>query len=177
MSARRMSGPTQTPRASAWEWTQIALLAANLAWTTLCLGGYRPETMVVTSVLTGALLAVHGLARAISPVPRAHPAGWLLLPFLVYAAVNAQWLTPVRWLGWRDWFGWAQMIGIFWVVLNGVRSPAPRRALIFSLMGLGAVAVALACYQRFVQPDWLPLGRVQDDLFATRSSGPFGTPN
>lgn len=54
------------------------MLAANLAWTTLCLGGYRPETMIVTSALTGALLVTHLLARIFSPMPRSHPAGLLV---------------------------------------------------------------------------------------------------
>src|SRR5258707_1369527 len=51
-----MSTSASTSRASGWEWAQVALLAANLAWTTLCLGGYRPETMGVTSWLTGLFL-------------------------------------------------------------------------------------------------------------------------
>jgi hypothetical protein len=49
-----------------WEWTQTALLSGNLVWTTLCLGGYRPETMVVSWGLTGLLLTVHLLAAPFS---------------------------------------------------------------------------------------------------------------
>ncbi len=177
MFARRMSTPPSTNRAFVWEWVQATLLAVNLAWTTLCLGGYRPETMVVTGVLTCALVAVHLWSGVFVPTPRAHPAGWYLLPFLAYAAINAQWITPVRWLGWRDWMWWAQLIAVFWVVLNGVRSPAPRRVLFFVLVALGVTAVVLACYQRFVRPDWLMLGRVQADQFVSRASGSFGIPN
>lgn len=175
-----MSGPPSIPRASVWEWIQAALLALNLAWTTLCLGGYRPETMVVTSGLTGALLAVHLLSRTLDEnlaATGAHPAGWWLLPFLAYAAANVLWVTPVRWLGWRDWFGWAEMIAVFWVVLNGVRSPAPRRSLFATLVALGVVVVGLGCYQRFVRPDWLMLHRVQPAQFRLRASGSFGIPN
>jgi len=172
-----MPTPTPAARASAWEWIQAAILAANLAWTTLCLGGYRPETMVVTGALTGALVAVYFLSRMFAPAPSPHPAGWLLLPFLAYAAANVLWVTPVRWLGWRDWFGWAEMIAIFWVVLNGVRSLAPRRMLFAALVALGVVAVLLGCYQHFVQPDWMMLGRVQAEQFLTRTSGCFGIPN
>ncbi len=156
---------------------QTTLLAVNLTWTTLCLGGYRPETMVVTGALTCALVAVHLLSNAFAATPRAHPAGWWLLPFLIYAAANAHWITPVRWLGWRDWMGWAQLVTVFWVVLNGVRSSAPRRALFVVQIGLGVVAVALACYQHFVRPDWLMLGRLQVDQFLSRASGCFGIPN
>ena len=93
------------------------LLAANLVWTTLCLGGFLPGTKVVTYSLTGLLLAVHLLEPG-RPA-RAHPAGWLLVPFLVYAALNVGCVTPVRWLGWSDWLGWAQAIAVFWIVLNG----------------------------------------------------------
>ncbi len=176
----RMSGSPQSSRASVGEWAQTVLLVGNLAWTTLCLGGYRPETMVVTSVLTGALLAINlaarGFERDAARRPM-HPAGWFLLPFLVYAAINVAWVTPVRWLGWRDWFGWAEMIAVFWVVLNGVRAPATRRTLFVALVALGVVAVLLACYQRFVRPDWLMLHRVQAEQFIGRASGPFGIPN
>ncbi len=172
-----MSPPPSTPRVSRWEWTQTALLAVNLGWTTLCLGGYRPETMIVTGALTCALVAVHSLSRVFEVSPPAHPAGWWLLPFLLYAAANAQWLSPVRWLGWRDWMWWAQLVAVFWVVLNGVRSAAPRRTVFGVLIALAVVAVALGCYQRFVRPDWMMLGRVQVDQFLMRSSGSFGIPN
>jgi len=174
--------PTESTsaRASAWEWLTAALVVVNLAWTTLCLGGYRPETMVVTSALNGLLLAVHFAGRAFAPassVRQFHPAGWWLLPFLVYAAANVMWVTPVPWLGWRDWLGWAQMILVFWVVLNDVRARATRTLLWGGLTAVAFAAVVLACYQRFVKPDWLMLGRVQVDQFIGRASGSFGIPN
>ena len=174
-----MSGPPPNNRPSFWEWAQTLILALNLAWTTLCLGGFLAQTMVVTSALTGALVAVHFAAQAWEhdAASRTHAAGWLLVPFLVYAMANVLWVTPVRWLGWRDWFGWAEMIAVFWVVLNGVRSPASRHALLGLLATLGVVAVALGCYQRFVQPHWLMLGCTQADQFLDRASGCFGIPN
>jgi O-antigen ligase len=172
-----MPSPFSSTRATAWEWTQAVVLAVNLAWTTLCLGGYRSDTMVVTAGLNGLLLLVHLAARFAGKTGRVHPAGIFLLPFLAYAAVNVLGVTPVRWHGWQDWLEWAQMIAVFWVVLNGVRAPAARSFLFTVIIGLGAVAVALACYQRFVQPDWLMLGRIQADQFIGRASGPFGIPN
>src|ERR1035438_8969877 len=119
---------TSSPvRASAWEWARVVLLSANLLWTTLCLGGFLPGTRVAMVALTAALLAVH---RA-DPLrgTRAHPAGWLFAPFLVYAAANVAWVTPVRWLGWIDWLNWAQAAAVFWIVLNGVESRSCRRAI------------------------------------------------
>ncbi|HYD85666.1 MAG TPA: hypothetical protein VEA63_16475, partial [Opitutus sp.] len=169
-----------------WEWTQLALLVANLAWTTFCLGGYRAETMVASSALTGALFAVHlagwagGWSASSSTrlnATKFHPAGWLFVPFVIYAAVNVARISPVPWIGWRDWLGWVQMIAVFWVVLNGVRSRATRATLGWSLVAIGFAAVLLACYQRFVQPDWLAMGRTQADQFLGRASGPFGIPN
>ena len=166
-------------RGSVWEWIQAALIVANLAWTTLCLGGYRPETMVVTSALNGLLLAVHLAGRAFGPegTRRFHPAGLGLLPFLLYAAINVGWVTPVPWLGWRDWLGWAQLLLVFWVVLNGVRATATRTLLFGGLVAVAFGSVLLACYQRFVQPDWLMMGRTQADQFLGRASGSFGIPN
>lgn len=165
-------------RPSAWEWVQLSLLVANLAWTTLCLGGFRPETMTVTLLLTAALLTVHLLSRAISAGRRPfHAAGWAFLPFLLYTAVNAAWLTPVPWLGWRDWLGWANLLAVFWVTLHGLPSRGARSTLFSTMLALGFVAVVLAAYQRFVEPGWLMLGRTQADQFIGRASGPFGIPN
>lgn len=164
---------------SAWEWSQAGLLVLNLAWTTLCLGGYRPETLVVTSGLTGALLLVHLAERVLvgKPRPAFHPAGWLLLPFIAYAAANVGWISPTKWLGWMDWWAWAQMAAIFWVVLNGIRSRGPRVAIFWSLIALALIAVLLGCYQRFVDPSWMMMGRTQALQFRGRASGSFGIPN
>lgn len=168
--------PQTVPRKT--EWILTGLLAANLIWTTICLGGYRPETMVVTSFLHGLTLAVWLGDRALrAHGPQMHPAGWAVLPFLVYAAGNVLWITPVRWLGWHDWLWWAQAATVFWVVMNGVPGRRPRLLLLGTLALLGGVAVVLAAYQRFVHPEWLMLGRIQSEQFLGRASGPFGIPN
>lgn len=166
-------------RVPIWEWVLAALVAVNLAWTTLCLGGAHPETMVVTCALNALMLALHGAWRAMAATPRPplHPAGWLLLPFLAYALINVLWITPVRWLGWHDWLVWAQMIAVFWVVVNDVRAWATRKFVFGAMVAIATVAVALACYQRFARPDWLMLGRTQAPQFFGRSSGPFPVPN
>jgi O-antigen ligase len=172
-----MAVPSASPRASVWEWANAVLLAIGLAWTTLCLGGYRPETMAVTVWCNGVLLASVLLSVALQGGPALHPAGWLILPFFAYAAANAAWLTPVGWLGWHDWLLWAQAGAVFWAVVNGTTLPGPRAFLIAVLTGLGLVAVGLAAYQRFGDPEWLMLGRRQAYQFIGRSSGPFGIPN
>ncbi len=127
------------------------------------------------AALTGALIAVHFC----DPVrgTRAHPAGWLFLPFLAYAAASCAWVTPVAWIGWTDWLNWAQAVAVFWVVLNGVESRGCRLFLFAMLVVLGVIAAILACYQHFVDPHWIMLGRKQADQFVGRSSGPFGIPN
>ena len=167
------------PRASRWEWAQAALLVVNLAWTTLANGGYGARIELVTVYLTGALVVVHALAavRARGETQALHPAGWLLLPFLVYALANVLWLTPVRWLGWRDWLGWAQMIAVFWVVLNGLHSRGPRRTLFYALVALGIAGVMLGCYQRFLEPEWRMVGDARPLSFLGRASGSFSIPN
>jgi hypothetical protein len=170
-----MPAPTTSARASAWEWTRTALLSANIAWTTLCLGGFLPGTKIVMAALTALLVAVHFFDPRSGG--RAHPAGWLFIPFIAYAAANVLWVTPVRWLGWGDWLNWAQAVAVFWVVLNGIESPSCRRFLCATLIAIGAASAVLATYQHYVKPDWLMLGRTQAEQFIGRSSGPFGIPN
>ena len=166
--------PSPAP-ASPWERARAVLLASNIAWTTLCLGGWLPGTRAVTAALTAALLAVHFLGPERGT--RAHPAGWLFIPFLVYGAWNAGWLSPVPWMGWNDWLGWLQMCGIYWVVLNGIESDGPVRFLVAAVGAVAVAASAMAVYQHFVDPRWLMLGRTQADQYIGRSSGSFGIPN
>jgi O-antigen ligase len=169
-----MSANLTPARAPALQWARTALVSANILWTTLCLGGFLPGTRVVMTALTAALIAVHLADPARG---RAHSAGWLFAPFLVFAAANVAWVTPVRWLGWFDWLNWAQAAAFFWIVLNGVEAAACRRFLCTFLVALGVAAAVLAAYQHFVRPDWLMMGRTQAEQFIGRSSGPFGIPN
>ncbi|MES2696781.1 MAG: O-antigen ligase family protein [Verrucomicrobiota bacterium] len=174
-----MLSASPSPRASVWEWTQTALLVANLGWTTLYMGGYRPVAQIVTLLLTVAVVLTHfaarvwGEERVWRPL---HPAGWWLLPFLLYAAANVVWVAPAKWLGWLDWLNWAQMVAVFWVVLNGIQNPSTRRFLCFMLMALGIAGVVLGCYQRFVQPEWVMVGE-RAPQFIGRASGSFSIPN
>ncbi|HEY5080270.1 MAG TPA: O-antigen ligase family protein, partial [Opitutaceae bacterium] len=170
-----MPPDTVPARASVWEWARAGLLAANLLWTTLTLGGVLPGTRLVTACLTAALVAAHFA----DPVrgTRAHPAGLLFLPFLGYAAANAAWVTPVHWQGWTDWLNWTQAVAVFWVVLNGLETSACRRFLCAAIVAIGVVTAILGMYQHFVKPDWIMLGRTQAAQFHGRSSGSFGIPN
>ncbi len=156
----------------------VGLVLANLWWTTLCLGGYRPETMPVTVTLNAAAVLVWlGVAGWRQRGLHVQVAALAPLPFLLYAAVNVGWVTPVRWLGWQDWLGWAQMAAVFWVVLHGIRGARMREVLWWGLTALGAVAAGMAVYQHFADPRWLMMGRLQAEQFIGRSSGPFGIPN
>jgi len=153
------------------------LVLANLWWTTLGLGGYRPETMPVSLTLSvAALVAWLAAAWRRRGIPL-HGAALATLPFLAYAAANAAWVTPVPWLGWRDWLGWAQAAMVFWVVLHAVKGTGARFFLFGGMVALGVVAVAMAADQRVNDPGWLMLGRRQAEQFLGRSSGPFGIPN
>ena len=176
-----MSLPTENlPRASRWDWAQAGLLALNLVATTCALGGYLRGTMlwsVGVTLLTVALKLARGAWAGPEARPRWHGAGWWLVPFLVYAGINAWVVSPVGWLAWRDWLGWAQLALTFWLALDLVALPGPRRLLRATVLGLGVVLVVLGCYQRFVDPQWIMLGRTQTAVFFGRASGTFGIPN
>ncbi|MBC7366965.1 MAG: O-antigen ligase family protein [Undibacterium sp.] len=174
--------PTIAPRASRWDWAQALLLALNLAATTLALGGYLRETLLWSSAVTAVIVALK-LARGAwvraggRDGPRWHAAGWWLVPFLGYAAINVIWVTPVGSLGWRDWLGWTQLAATFWLALDVAALPGPRRLVRGTVIALGVVLVGLGCYQRFVDPRWMMFGRTQSEYFMGRASGAFGIPN
>ena len=134
---------------------------------------------MVTLALSAALLAVHFGSCAMEgrSLRACDTAAWWLLPFLAYSLINVVGVTPVRWLGWLDWLGWANAVAVFWVVRNGITARGPRRLLFGVLIGLGFFGVVLACHQRFVDREWLMLGRRQAEQFFGRASGSFGIPN
>ncbi|MDR0902077.1 MAG: O-antigen ligase family protein, partial [Opitutaceae bacterium] len=173
-----LPSPAKTRVLSAGEWALAALLAGNLAWTSLNLGGVRAETMAAGWLLTGAALALHLLLLAFSGGrPRRGVVEILLAAFLVYAAANVRFVTPVRWLGARDWLAWAQMIAVFWVAWRGLRRAGPRGLLLGVAVMLGLAAAVLCAWQKFSQPGWLMMGRSQTAQYIGRASGFLGNPN
>lgn len=161
---------------AAGEWVLTLGLAANLAWTTLCLGGYLAATMVWSARATWALAALGMFLFAVRP----RALDWralLPVPFLVYALGSVLWLAPAAWLAWREWLLWLQMWIYFVLALHFARSRAQAWTLLGTLLALALAGAAMAAYQRFVDPKWMMLGRTQAEQFWTRSAGMFGIPN
>lgn len=170
------SHPAPSRFAVAGEWLLVAGLGAMLAWTTLCLGGYRAETMVVTSWAVFGLAALGGALWFFQP--RAfNRAALLPLPFLLFALASVYWLAPARWLAWREWLLWLQMWLVFVLALHFGRSRGQTWVLVGTFALLGLIGAGLAAYQRFVDPKWMMLGRTQAEQFVGRSAGMFGIPN
>ncbi len=161
---------------TAGEWLLVAGLAATLAWTTLCLGGYLAATMISTSAAVlglgawGAVLWAAGRRNV-------HLAVLLPVPFLLYALGSVLWLAPAKWLAWREWLLWFQMWLVFALTLHFGRSRAQTWTLAGTFVLLGLAGTAMAAWQRFVDPSWMMLGREQADQFVGRSAGMFGIPN
>jgi O-antigen ligase len=170
--------------ASRWlagvEWLLVLGLAGILLWTTLCLGGYLAETMVAASWGVFGLAAVAGLWWALAGPenrPGLHLAVLLPLPFLLYGLGSVFWLAPAKWLAWREWLLWFQMWLVFAVTLHVGRRPMQTWLLAGTFVALGLVGTCMAAYQRFVDPEWMMLGRTQAPQFHGRSAGMFGIPN
>ena len=162
------------------EWVLVVGLAATLAWTTLCLGGYLAETMVVTSWAVFGLAALGGLLWLTyrgSEALTLNRAALLPLPFLLYALASVLWLAPARWLAWREWLLWLQMWLVFALVLHFGRGRRPTWVLVGTFVALGLAGTGMAVYQRFGDHTWLMLGRTQVAQFEDRSGGMFGIPN
>ncbi|HEY0968883.1 MAG TPA: O-antigen ligase family protein [Opitutaceae bacterium] len=171
--------PAAPSTSAPWlDWAVAAALAACIAWTTLCLGGYRPETMVVPALVIAALVGALLLARAAGLRREAFdPVGLWCVPFLVYAAINVRVVSPVAWLGWADWANWMLFAAVTWIAHNVLAAEGPRR-LVHAVVALAAtISVGLAVYQRWFDPDWLMLGRTQFVYLLGRASGAFGAPN
>ncbi|MBI2496464.1 MAG: O-antigen ligase family protein [Opitutae bacterium] len=174
------TGTTQA-RLYGWgEWLLVLGLAATLAWTTLCLGGYLAETMVVTSPAVFGLAALGGalwvLGRGGEPLVF-NRAALLPLPFLAYALASVFWRAPAPWLAWREWLLWLQMWLVFVLGLHFGRSRRQTQVLVATFILLGLAGVALAAWQRYGNHDWMMLGRTQAEQFRGRSAGMFGIPN
>lgn len=167
------------PSPSRWEWALAGLLAANLGATLLANGGYGARFEGFTAFGTALLLAVYCASRVVAREGsrRLHPAGWLPLPFVAYAGFHVAWLTPVPWLGQRDLSLWVQMAVVFWVVLNGLPSRAPRRWLFFTLVAVAVVGVLLGCHQVFAEPGWRIAGPARPGEQSGRATGPFSVAN
>jgi O-antigen ligase/cytochrome c-type biogenesis protein CcmH/NrfG len=162
------------------EWLLVAGLMATLAWTTLCLGGYRPETMVGVSWGVFGLSALGGglwvLGRGAEPVTF----NWTVLlpvPFLLYAWASGQWIAPAKWLAWREWLLWLQMWLVFALMLHFGRGRRHTWVIIGTFVTLGLTGVVMAAYQRYGNSTWLMMGRTQAEQFFGRSAGMFGIPN
>lgn len=166
-----------------WRVGEAALvvgLVATVAWTTLCLGGYLAETMVVTSWAVFGLAALGGMLWVVRPggAPfTLHRAVWLPVPFLLYALGSVLWLAPAQWLAWREWLLWVQMGIVFGLALHFGRGRRMTTLIVATAVMLGLVGVAMAAYQRYVDGSWMMLGRTQARYYAGRSAGMFGIPN
>lgn len=162
------------------DWVLAFGLAATLAWTTLCLGGYLAETMVWSSRAVVALAVVALLRTALAPRSqplRLHWAVLLPVPFLVFALASVLWIAPARWLAWREWLLWLQAWLVFAIVLHGARGRGHVRVLARTFVMLAVVGAAMAAYQRFADPEWMMLGHRQAASYGGRSAGSFGIPN
>ncbi len=178
MTPQPTSTRTTSGRLLGWgEWLLVAGLTFMLAWTTLGLGGYLAETMVVTSRLVFGLAALGGVLWALGPGREFNRAVLLPLPFLVYALASVVWLAPARWLAWREWLLWLQMWLVFVLVLHFGRGRRHTAVLVGSFILLGLAGVAMATYQRYGDASWMMLGRTQAGQFHGRSAGMFGIPN
>lgn len=175
-NAPAADSPTLARIAEAGEWLLTVGLAATLAWTTLCLGGYLAETMVWSARATWALAALGAVLLALRP----RALDWralLPVPFLLFALASVVWLAPAKWLAWREWLLWFQMWLWFALALHFCRSRGQTWTLVGTLIALAIAGVAMAAYQRFVNPSWMMLGRTQAEQYGGRSSGMFGIPN
>ena len=181
-----MSSPLPSPArfsdraCAAGEWVLVLGLAATFAWTTLCLGGYLAQTMVVsgTAILSLGALGVILWAAGRRGEPRlVNRAVFVPVPFLLYALAGVLWWAPAGWLAWREWLLWLQMWVVFALALHFGRGRAQTGVLAGTFVLLVVVGLGMAIYQRFSDPNWMMLGRKQAVQFHTRSSAMFGIPN
>ncbi|MBX3735972.1 MAG: O-antigen ligase family protein [Candidatus Didemnitutus sp.] len=175
-NAPAAESPAVARIADTGEWLLTLGLAVTLAWTTLCLGGYLAGTVLWSARATWGLVAFASLLLVLRPRPLDGRA-LLPVPFLLFALASVVWIAPAKWLAWREWLLWFQMWLWFVLALHFARSRAQTWTLVGTVLTLALTGVAMAAYQRFVDPKWIMLGRTQAEQFWTRSAGMFGIPN
>jgi len=175
-NAPAAESPALARVADAGEWLLTLGLAATLAGTTLCLGGYLAGTVLWSARATWGLAALGAVLLMLRP----RPLDWralLPVPFLLFALASVIGIAPAKWLAWREWLLWFQMWLWFALALHGARSRAQTWTLAGTVLALALTGVVMAAYQRFVDPKWIMLGRTQAEQFMGRSAGMFGIPN
>ena len=153
------------------------LFVGTLAWVTWHLGGAMGQSMAwgfAVAMLALPLLWLRWLVWCPCGVPRGW---WWPLPMLAYVGWHVVSLsaTPGR-AAMEGLHGLWMLLG-FWIALHVVRLKEARTWVFIGVGAITLVAVALAFYQRAVDPAWLPMGRRQVAQYLSRSGGPFGAPN
>lgn len=158
------------------DWTITLGLTGVIAWTTICLGGAMTAQLLWSARALWMLAAIGAWLLVLRPRPIDWLV-WLPVPFLIFAFASLLWIAPAKWLAWREWLVWFQMWIVYALALHFTRSRAQTWTLVATILALALTGVAMAAYQRFVDPKWIMLGRTQAEQFWTRSAGMFGVPN
>ena len=174
---RRGNTHAREVRASKAEWALVILVLANLWWTTLCLGGHRPENDGGHCALN---LATLGLWWTLGAWKRSR----LGCMERRLADPPDFWrMEDQRQRGSRWCHGWAGGIGswpcadggVFWVVIME-SEPGAQVALFAGVAALGVVVVGMAAYQDWAIQGWLMTGRRQSRSLSGGRADPSASP-
>lgn len=152
----------------------LALLLTGVTWQ---LGGSPASTMAWALPVQWGLVAVAMVRWWVWHPTGAPPGWWWPLPMLGWTWLHVRGLSPAPDLAWLDAMNWWWLAGAWMLAGYLTRRPVARMILGGTLVGCMLIAVGAACYQRWVDPAWLPLGRTAAHQYAGRSTGVFGGPN
>lgn len=141
------------------DWLITMLLSLWVCFTLLQLGGTRPETLAANTLLASVLLILHLCWLAISRSGEStgfHPLLFIFIPFVVYAWINALWITPVAGAGIADALAYSQVFVVFWVAANNLRGRRHIGCLAGAILAAALIATMLAYAQHYRNPVRLP---------------------
>ena len=167
-----------------FDWLVTICLGGLFVIASCSLGSIRPETHSLLLPIFALLLFLHGCWYAVEDKERARLSlvPFIFVPFLVWVAFSASWLSPAAWRGWQDWVYYLEAFIFLWVLCNNGRSISHLWVIcLFALVPI-MYAMLIGFYQLFQNPNLVTNAWVQPPVemsaeYVGQSTGIFADPH
>ena len=145
-----------------FDWLVTICLGGLFVIASCSLGSIRPETHSLLLPIFALLLFLHGCWYAVEDKERARLSlvPFIFVPFLVWVAFSASWLSPAAWRGWQDWVYYLEAFIFLWVLHCGRSISHLWVICLFALVPI-MYAMLIGFYQLFQNPNLVTNAWVQ----------------